>query len=262
MKSSISFSNPDRNVTEQGVDLFRDNGALFLENAFPKDLIERVAETYADKYQSMSKKELRKRDAVVGDRRYMVTVDIKGPFNDPELYANPRVMPILENLLSAHVRIASFGSVVAWPGAEAQPIHLDHPPLFDPNEQSQVLPPWAVTLVVPLVEVTENMGPTAIWPGTHQSPDRLDRLQQLMENPDYSDAEKPVTKLGDAYMMDYRVIHGGLPNDSDVVRPILYLVYSRPWFRDGFNFSSQPSVQISKKQRKKVPERWQGLFRG
>ena len=87
MKSSISFSNRDRNVTEQGVDLFRDNGALFLENAFPKDLIERVAETYADKYQSMSKKELRKRDAVVGDRRYMVTVDIKKPFNDPELYA-------------------------------------------------------------------------------------------------------------------------------------------------------------------------------
>ena len=210
----------------------------------------------------MSKKELRKRDAVVGDRRYMVTIDIKKPFNDPELYANPRVMPILESLLSAHVRIASFGSVVAWPGAEAQPIHLDHPPLFDPNDQSELLPPWAVTLVVPLVEITQDMGPTAIWPGTHKSPDRLERLQQLMTNPDYSDSEKPVTKLGDAYMMDYRVIHGGLPNDSDIVRPILYLVYSRPWFRDGFNFSSQPSVQISKKQRKKIPERWSGLFRG
>ena len=84
---------------------------------------------------------------------------------------------------------------------------------------------------------------------------------QLERYLDFSDAEKPVTKLGDAYMMDYRVIHGGLPNDSDTARPILYLVYSRPWFRDGFNFSSQPSVQISKKQRKKVPERWQGPCR-
>ena len=63
-------------------------------------------------------------------------------------------------------------------------------------------------------------------------------------------------------MMDYRLIHGGMLNDSETIRPILYLVYSRPWFRDGFNFTSQPAVQISKKQRKKVPERWQGLFRG
>lgn len=262
MNPKISFTDTQQNVPDQGIELFREHGALFLQNAFPKSLIQRVSEAFADKYQSMSNKELRKRDATVGDRRYMVTVDIKKQFNDPSLYANPHLMPILESLLSPHLRIASFGVVVAWPGAQAQPIHLDHPPLFDLHEQSDRLPPWAVTLVVPLVAVTEEMGPTAIWPGTHRSPDRLQRLQQLMETPDYSDAEKPVTQLGDAYMMDYRVVHGGLPNDSDIVRPILYLVYSRPWFRDGFNFSSQPSVQIGKKQRKKVPERWQGLFRG
>ena len=110
--------------------LFRENGTLFLENAFPKELIQRAADVFAEKYQPMSKKELRKRDAVVGERRYMVTVDIKKPFNDPLLYANPLVMPILEQLLSSHLRIASFGAVAAWPGAEAQPIHLDHPPLL------------------------------------------------------------------------------------------------------------------------------------
>ena len=258
---SDSQRQPQNSLESQASELFREHGALFLENAFPKKLIQKVADAFAEKYQSLSKKELKKRDAMVGDRRYMVTVDIKKPFNDPGLYANPLLMPILESLLSSHLRIASFGVVVANPDADHQPIHLDHPPLFDSQETSVEIPPYAVTLVVPLVEVTQQTGPTAIWTGSHRGPDRLQHLQQLMDSPDYSDAQKPTTQLGDAYMMDYRVIHGGLANDSDVVRPILYLVYSRPWFRDGFNFSSQPSVQIGKKQRKKVPERWQGLFR-
>ena len=246
-------------------DLFRQHGALFLENAVDRKLVAKLAKAFAKKYQSLSQKELKDRDAMVGDRRYMVTVDIKKPFNDPGLYANPRWMPILESLLSPHLRIVSYGVVVALPGADDQSIHLDHPPLFESaanGSQKVDLPPWAVTLVVPLVEIDRQIGPTAIWPGTHLAADRIERLQTLMESPGYSDAQKPETKLGDAYMMDYRVIHGGLANDSDRPRPILYLVYGRPWFRDGFNFSSQPAVQISKKQRKKVPSRWQGLFRG
>jgi ectoine hydroxylase-related dioxygenase (phytanoyl-CoA dioxygenase family) len=251
----------DRQIQSDAAELFQQHGALFLENAFPESLIKKVSKAFEEKYLSLSTKELKKRDALVGDRRYMITVDIKKPFNNPGLYANPVLMPILESLLSVHLRIASFGVVVAKPDADDQPIHLDHPPLFGGHSACDELPPYAVTLVVPLVDITEERGPTAIWTGTHRSPDRLQRLRQLMENPDYSEAEKPTTKLGDAYMMDYRVIHGGLANNSDVVRPILYLVYSRPWFRDGFNFSSQPSVQIGKKQIRKAPERWRGLFR-
>ena len=268
MQPRVTFQDSDhkRAVLGQGIEsnaaeLFREHGALFLENAFPKKLLKKVSAAFAERYFSLSRKELEARDALVGDRRYMVTVDIKKPFNATALYANPLLMPILESLLSAHLRIASFGVVVAQPDADDQPIHLDHPPLFESSKSCDELPPYAVTLVVPLVEITEERGPTAIWTGTHRSPNRLQRLQQLMETPDYSDAQKPTTNLGDAYMMDYRVVHGGLANNSDVTKPILYLVYSRPWFRDGFNFASQPSVQISKKQRKKVPERWQGLFR-
>ena len=241
--------------------MFREHGALLLKSAFPKSLIENLAAACAEKYESLGANALRKRDAMVGERRFMVTVNIKKPFNDPELYANPNLMPILERLLSTDLRIVSFGVVVALPGAEDQAIHLDHPPLFGLDEQANELPVWATTVVIPLVKITPENGPTAIWPGTHLSPNRIERLQQLSESPDYSSADKPTTQLGDAYMMDYRVIHGGLANRSEQARAILYLVYGRPWFRDGFNFSSQPSVQISDKRRKKVPKRWRGLFR-
>lgn len=264
MLPKISFS-PERSPSEEAINeaeaLFREQGTLFLQGAFDRCLIEKVSAACAQRYQSLSGKELRKRDAMVGERRYMVTVDIKKPFSSPALYANSNLMPLLERLLSPHLRIVSFGIVVALPGAENQAIHLDHPPLFGLQESVNELPVWATTLVVPLVELNDEIGPTAIWPRTHTSPDRIERLEQLMATPDYSLAERPNTQLGDAYLMDYRLIHGGLANLSQQVRPILYLVYGRPWFRDGFNFSAQAAFSISKKQRKKVPKRWQGLFR-
>lgn len=252
----------DTVTSERAVSMFDRDGFLFLKNAFPRQLIQSLAAAFVDEYQSMSKSELRKRDAVVGDRRYMITIKIKKPFNDPALYANPLLMPILWGSLGGNVRLASFGAVVAWPGAEAQPVHLDHPPLFDSHDLCDALPPTAITLVVPLVDVTLEMGPTAIWPGVRVDENHHDRFGPLEGTPDYESALQPTTEMGDAYMMDYRTIHGGMANNSDLVRPILYLVYSRPWFRDGFNFSKQPAVQISKKQRKKIPQQWQGLFQG
>lgn len=239
---------------------FEQKGALLLENVFPVELIEKIAFAFNERYQNLSKSELRQRDAIVGDRRYMITIDIKKPFNDPMLYANPCLIGLLRSLLTTRCRIASFGAVVAFPGAEDQPIHLDHPPLFDNASICDRMPPYAITVVVPLLNMSAEMGTTAIWPGTHRGADRLLKLNQLMDNPDFSGSEKPITKMGDAYMMDYRVIHGGMANRSEQVRPVLYLVYSRPWFRDGFNFSSQPSVQISKKQKRRVPKKHRYLF--
>jgi ectoine hydroxylase-related dioxygenase (phytanoyl-CoA dioxygenase family) len=241
-------------------ELFRKHGAIWMKGVFRKSLIQELLAVYTQKYIGLSKQELRKRDASVGDQRFMITVKIKGAFNDPELYANPVLLPLLDNLLSQHCRIASFGSVVALPGADDQPIHLDHPPLFESNELCCSLPPHAITMVVPLVDVSEDVGTTAIWEGTHHSADRTEQLQSLMSSPNYESASMPLPKQGDVYMMDYRVIHGGMANRSKIARPILYIVYSRPWFKDAFNFSSQPSVQISDKQRKKVPKKLQSLF--
>jgi hypothetical protein len=36
--------------------------------------------------------------------------------------------------------------------------------------------------------------------------------------------------------MDYRLSHWGTPNVGTRARPILYLVYTRPWFTDARNF--------------------------
>ena len=262
MHSKLRVNQPNAALsaekTQQAVDLFHAHGALWLENVISQSTIEKTLAAYQKKYLELDKKELRKRDAAVGDQRFMITVDVKGAFNQPELFANEAMLPILNSLLSDAMRIASFGSVVALPGADEQAIHLDHPPLF--GCESAELPPYALTMVVPLVDLTPETGTTAIWEGSHRGSDRFKLLQRLMGKPDFADASVPYAKRGDAYLMDYRVIHGGMANRSEMARPILYIVYSRPWFRDGFNFKSQQSVSISKKQRKKVPAEHRILF--
>ena len=45
---------------------------------------------------------------------------------------------------------------------------------------------------------------------------------------------------GDAILMDYRTAHAGLPNRGTTVRPILYMVYARPWFFDDANHPERP----------------------
>lgn len=267
MKSILSVSKQEfdaqaleEKTLENACVLFREHGALWLQNVFPGPFIETLADAYAFKYTSQSFEKLKKKHAVVGDQRCMITVTIESPFNSAELYANPLLLPILNRLLGDDCTISSFGSVVAFPGAESQPIHFDHPPLFESEEQCVALPPYAITMVVPLVDIRPETGSTAIWEGSHAQTDAREQLRVLSNYPSWAGSTHPLPKLGDVYLMDYRVIHGGMANQSDQPRPILYFVYSRPWFRDAFNFRDQPPIEFGSREFKKVPKQHRGLF--
>ena len=269
MKSVLSVSN--REFKQQQLDkktimkasrLFQEHGALWLKNALSRRFVGSLAKAYASKYTSQSPSQLKKKNAVVGERRYMVTVAIESPFNHTKLYASPLVLPILHSLLGTNCSISSFGSVVAFPGSAAQPIHIDHPPLFDSEKQCSGLPAYAITLVVPLIDIEKETGSTAIWEGSHAQMGARKQLQRLIEKPNWNGATYPLPRIGDVYLMDYRVIHGGMANESEHPRPILYIVYGRPWFRDAYNFLDQPPVVLAANEFKKIPKQHRGLFAG
>jgi ectoine hydroxylase-related dioxygenase (phytanoyl-CoA dioxygenase family) len=60
--------------------------------------------------------------------------------------------------------------------------------------------------------------------------------------------------LGSAFFLDYSVAHYGMGNRSDQVRPILNLIYCRPWFRDIRNYHLQPPLRISDAFLQSAPE--------
>jgi hypothetical protein len=44
---------------------------------------------------------------------------------------------------------------------------------------------------------------------------------------------------GSMLIFDYRVVHRGTANTGAEPRPVLYMVYSKPWWADRVNFSEQ-----------------------
>jgi hypothetical protein len=161
----------------------------------------------------------------VGDRRFMVPVELSGLFADPSIYANSRVMAIAEAALGGDFILESFGVVVSLPGAAAQHSHRDGTALFS-GPMAGLIPAYALTVALPLIEMNEVHGTTALWPGSHRY-----RAETAEANP-----VKPNVRAGSCAIWDYRLLHGGTPNVSNAVRPLVYGTYSMPWWRDSDNF--------------------------
>lgn len=265
MKSILSLANePSSTISDECVEqashLFSTHGALWIKDVFDPEFIDELADAYDKRYTSRPVSQLKKHYAIVGDHRFMISIRVEAPFDNPLLFDHPQLSSILRHWLGSQYVISSLGSVVTFAGADAQPIHFDHPPLFESEEKCLGLPPYAVTMVVPLVDLDRQTGSTAIWEGSHRSKGARKQLESLMHEPDWDAASVPLAKKGDVYFMDYRVIHGGTANRSEDSRPILYIVYSRPWFFDSFNFSDQPAIDITPAQLKSLPKPTRRLF--
>jgi|SRR6478735_2586568 len=191
----------------------------------------------------------------VGDGRYMSTLDLNPPFDRPELFASAPLLAIARATLGVDVIINSLTVVIALPSAKAQRPHVDHRMLFPTDEAaSMAAPPYALTAIIPLLDLDISTGSTEVWP---RGP--------LMATPDLWESKLPGSTvlplmLGDAAVIDYRVCHGGTANPGAVPRPVLYIVYSRPWFRDSENFSEIPPLRVNAQHLANVPAQYRSLF--
>lgn len=238
--------------------LYMEHGCLVLHDVFPRTLIADLKEAFLDRYAMGGAGALEESCLKVGDKRMMVTVEVKRPFDDPRLYANPILHPLLVDLMEGDCVINGFGGVVSFPGALAQPPHRDHPFLFGGTgpdwRLAGSLPPYAITMVVPLVDITLALGPTALWEHSHRTGESVGRVLTTHR------AALPLVPAGDVYLMDYRLVHGGMPNSTKTPRPIMYITYSRTWFRDTVNYSKQDAITISIEDYARVPEALKPLF--
>ena len=59
---------------------------------------------------------------------------------------------------------------------------------------------------------------------------------------------------GDLMLLDYRTLHAGLPNASGQPRPIVYMVYARPWFFDHGNHVTRIPLDMPLERFSELPE--------
>lgn len=242
---------PEATKVAAAVNAVRRDGVVILEGIYEPAFIRECHKDFMARYSTYMSPNHPRDAHFVGDRRWMIPVEIAGIYNQPYLYAHSLVFYILQGLLGQRFIMAGFGSVTSLPGSGQQHIHRDHEPLYDERDFEHGLPPFALTAVIPLIEMNGMTGSTRFYPGTHRIPRDRARLMP------YVDPDVPV---GSCVIWDYLLYHGGLPNRSEVARPIMYFSYSRAWFRDSVNYNTHKPIHLSYAEYMKMPETLRGLF--
>jgi ectoine hydroxylase-related dioxygenase (phytanoyl-CoA dioxygenase family) len=232
--------------------VFSSKGVVVIENAFAPELVASLKNAFMTDYARHLVDRETDETLEVGDKRIMVAVEVNGPFNTPRLYANPFVFPLVQDMLGEECVLGSFGAVTAFPGAEDQHIHRDHPFLFDEESIDTLMPAYAVNVIVPLVDIDEHHGTTRVWPGSH----RVWPEGEARKLP----SEDLVAQVGACILIDYRLFHGGTANRSEQMRPLLYVIYQRPWFKDYVNFLKVRELRVPAKERANIPAAYQRWF--
>lgn len=239
------------------IDSYRERGCLVIERLFDPALIDSARGEYERQYDRLDAANL-PLHMNVGDRRIHLPLQLRGPLLDESLYAHPLLRMILSSLFGTPYVIDNFNCVTAMPGAGEQKVHRDHPMIFD--EQGPLaagLPPYAVTLAIPLIDLDEETGTTKLYPGS----------MGLMAGDDGSPPTQlgeplcPLVKRGGCFLMDYRLWHRGMPNRSSRDRPIVYIVFAREWFTDIVNYKKHSRLVIAAEDARAIPAQHRPLFR-
>ena len=203
---------------------------------------------------------------------YMLTRDLVE--KAPQVFANPKIISILSTpqLLGPEFTFNHGGiinSYASWDRPKPQYWHIDGTYVHgdelgsDDNLSSRTaagghdMPPFAINMFTPLINITVAHGPTEFCVGTSwlrgldlddyldQSNDDLDpvviqliEFEQAWQNsrhrplPPCPLSRRPLLNTGDVVLFDYMLTHRGGPNVSDELRSLMFAMYSRKWFRD------------------------------
>lgn len=158
-----------------------------------------------------------------------------GIFGDPNFHAPPAIAELARRLL----RTDYAHYVGAVPSREKSDVgfwHRDTYSFFDDESIDMSVPPFYLTVLVPLNEITEELGPTQLRLGSHRC-----TLEEAEKCPL---AVACPMQPGDALVFDGRCVHRGLANGSSELRRMLYVVWHKKWYNDYSEFQFAPGFSV------------------
>lgn len=178
--------------------------------------------------------------------------------------------PLVQDLLGDDSQPSFSGVVFSEPNSPAQCWHSD-----SPHEASEHLPPHALNVLVALEDITQDMGVTEVWAGSHRLTNHLANPQLIVEQLVYQhegtspetilqaqehrsehheraistcasfgepDSHGVVMEAGSALLFDDRLLHRGLGNHSNKTRNVAYFSYKQGDYNTETYFEAARSV--------------------
>jgi ectoine hydroxylase-related dioxygenase (phytanoyl-CoA dioxygenase family) len=186
-----------------------------------------------------------------GPHRYYAEVHPERLRGFAELASHPWVVAVCTAVLGPEYRMVEVGFDVPCPGAEAQPWHRDFP---SPPATLRGRRLDSLAFNLSGVDVTDEMGPLEIAPGTQWDPpedfaDGMFPPQSLY--PRYqARAQRRYARMGDVSARSALTIHRGTPNRSGQRRPVLVLGVDAP---DAKN-AARHDLQVTERYLATLPE--------
>jgi ectoine hydroxylase-related dioxygenase (phytanoyl-CoA dioxygenase family) len=230
---------------------FRTEGVLILEDVIDLSLVTEARNFFLQRYYRYLDDQEHEDALQVGDSRLMITVDLEPPFDRRELLANSWLCSVLSSAFDGDFVLGAYGVVCSLPAAPRQHIHQDGADIFPQAGLNRLLPTVAVTAAIPLIEMNELHGTTAVWPGSHR--DEV-RAAAALDSTSTEVGDEPLVREGSCMLWDYRLRHCGTANRSGVTRPLLYMTYCRPWFTDHKNYTQQAPLRAPRGFLEKLPD--------
>ena len=102
-------------TVEQALRSLRLNGALIIENIVDAAIIAGARRAFGEGYSHFLNDSDPKNVLMVGARRLLITIKLEPPFDNPRLFANPYLLPVIGAELGDGFVLGAFGIVCSLP---------------------------------------------------------------------------------------------------------------------------------------------------
>lgn len=218
----------------------RENGVCILEDVISRAAIDAALAQFNRDYDIHMRPGQEKllRNFQDDTLRAQIPVAPEGAVADPAIVANPAVMALIREFLGDKAIVGEMGGVISHPGAKPQYTHRDSAFLFGGIPGETALPWWSLNVIVPLVDAPLETGPTEYWPGSHKE---LDGAAVTAKPP-----QRTPLRAGSIFAYSALTLHRGGANISNIVRPVIYINYQRPWYLERSGYEHKVQVRVTR----------------
>lgn len=164
-------------------------------------------------------------------------------FVEENLLGQEAIRSLIHTVLDGNDFNYDVSVVYSRPGADFQGWHSDGNHATSSEDagwsvngwETCLSGPYAICMFIPLIDLDDETGFTQFWPGSHRSKNWVGFGKVAGVVGSTFDGKGAA---GSAFWYDYRTWHRGMPNRSNVLRPVLQVIFKQSWYIEKDNYGT------------------------